>query len=93
MYTVLKCTDAKLGMRDIQRDGQTNVSRCITYRSKLPRKIMEAYMMSTDNGGLEAEPPAGSRGRASGQGVTGGGEDPIKAQSILSFRSRIPRSS
>jgi len=34
-----------------------------------------------DNGGLEAEPPAGSRGRAPGQGFRG--QSPREAESIL----------
>ena len=33
------------------------------------------------NGGLEAEPPAGSRGRAAGQGVRGG-EAPLKLKAF-----------
>ena len=36
------------------------------------------------NGGLGAEPPAGSRGRAPGQGV--GGEAPPEAENLLASR-------
>ena len=39
------------------------------------------------NGGLGAEPPAGSRGRAPGQGVRGeGGEAPPEADAVLALR-------
>ena len=36
------------------------------------------------NGGLGTEPPAGSRGRAPGQGL--GGEAPPEAEKLLAFR-------
>jgi len=37
------------------------------------------------NGGLEAEPPAGSRGRAPGQGLRGGETPPPEAETFLAF--------
>jgi len=37
----------------------------------------------TYNGGLKAEPPAGCRGGASGQGVRG--RSPLEAEALLAF--------
>ena len=37
------------------------------------------------NGGLMAESPAGSRGRAPGQGVRGQGAKPHEAEKLLAF--------
>jgi len=36
------------------------------------------------NGGLRAEPPAGSRGRAPGQGIKG--RSPLEAEKLYAFR-------
>ena len=53
----------------------------------LPRDATQSAVSRAYNGGLGAEPPAGSRGSAPGQGVRG--RSPPEAESFFAFGRAI----
>ena len=77
--------------------GSTDFMPWRTLKLTHPVPILRFKVRSTDawrarrarayNGGLGAEPPAGSRGRAPGQGVRGA--KPPEAESLLAFQRPI----